>query len=297
MPVYLSFSSMMLARPLGSIRGRASSSPRICGQLVQGQLDLEDVVPGRVAGRGRSPSPLARAADRGADVARPLPDAAASPWSRSGTRGCRSAAAGSRPARPRSCRSSRRGVMYFRRLVLILPRTICLNRLASRSIFRTTAVVPSPLGDSASPSLVGPHRPRRTVPSQAPGPQGAAWRPGGPSLGPAPFEMAKIRSGLANGKKPTGGCEARVSSARPARFHCDKTRLFSPQIPCRSQIEPQDLKERPLRPGSPPPPPHDCPRARRPQPVVWAQWLPRLTSPRAKMLATKFSTSVAESSS
>ena len=35
--------------------------------------------------------------------------------------------------------------MYFRRSDLILPRTICLNRLASRSIFRTTAVWPSPL--------------------------------------------------------------------------------------------------------------------------------------------------------
>ena len=44
MPVYLSFSSTMLARPLGSMRGRASSSPRICGQLVHGQLDLEDVM-------------------------------------------------------------------------------------------------------------------------------------------------------------------------------------------------------------------------------------------------------------
>src|SRR5262249_19774924 len=36
-------------------------------------------------------------------------------------------------------------VIYFRRSDLILPRTICLNRLASRSIFRTTAVWPSPL--------------------------------------------------------------------------------------------------------------------------------------------------------
>ena len=50
MPVYLSFSSMMLARPLGWIRGSSSPSPRICGQLVEGQLDLEDVVPGGVAG-------------------------------------------------------------------------------------------------------------------------------------------------------------------------------------------------------------------------------------------------------
>ncbi len=38
--------------------------------------------------------------------------------------------------------------MYFRKSVLILPRTICLNRFASRSIFRTTVVEPSPLGDS-----------------------------------------------------------------------------------------------------------------------------------------------------
>src|SRR5262249_49856112 len=41
-------------------------------------------------------------------------------------------------------------VMYFRRSVLILPRTICLNRLASRSILRTTAVRPSPLGLGAA---------------------------------------------------------------------------------------------------------------------------------------------------
>src|SRR4029077_6200898 len=35
---------------------------------------------------------------------------------------------------------------------LILPRTICLNRLASRSIFRTTAVWPSPRDKGASPN-------------------------------------------------------------------------------------------------------------------------------------------------
>src|SRR5690348_228876 len=42
-------------------------------------------------------------------------------------------------------------VMYFRRSDLILPRTICLNRLASRSIFRTTVVWPSALGLGAAP--------------------------------------------------------------------------------------------------------------------------------------------------
>ena len=76
MPVYLSFSSTMLARPLGSIRGRASSSPRICGQVVHGQLDLEDVMPGRITGAGTAIA-VAGAADRRADVAGPLADSAA----------------------------------------------------------------------------------------------------------------------------------------------------------------------------------------------------------------------------
>src|SRR5262245_31775302 len=35
--------------------------------------------------------------------------------------------------------------MYLRRSDLIFPRTICLNRLASRSIFRTTVPLPPPL--------------------------------------------------------------------------------------------------------------------------------------------------------
>ena len=76
MPVYLSFSSTMLARPLGSIRGRASSSPEDRGQLVHGQLDLEDVLPGCIAG-ARARLAVARAADRRADVARALAHSAA----------------------------------------------------------------------------------------------------------------------------------------------------------------------------------------------------------------------------
>ena len=40
----------MFFLPRGSMRGRASSSPRICGQLLHGQLDLEDVAAGLIAG-------------------------------------------------------------------------------------------------------------------------------------------------------------------------------------------------------------------------------------------------------
>ena len=69
----------MFFLPLGSMRGRASSSPRICGQLLHGQLDLEDVAAGLVAGAA-GPVALAGAADRGADVAGPLADPAASSW-------------------------------------------------------------------------------------------------------------------------------------------------------------------------------------------------------------------------
>ena len=76
MPVYLSFSSTMLARPLGSIRGRASSSPRICGQVVHGELDFEDVVAGGLAGAGAGLA-VAGAADRRTDVAGTLADPAA----------------------------------------------------------------------------------------------------------------------------------------------------------------------------------------------------------------------------
>ena len=120
MPVYLSFSSMMLARPLGSIRGRASSSPRICGQLVQGQLDLEDVLPGRVAGARRRPR--RRWSGRSACRRRRAPGRRRrGSWSRSGTRGSRSAAGGSRRTRPPVLPIISPCVMYFRRSDLILP--------------------------------------------------------------------------------------------------------------------------------------------------------------------------------
>ncbi len=66
----------MLARPLGSIRGSSSPSPRICGQLVEGQLDFEDVLARRIAGLAGSVLTVAGAADRRADVARTLADAA-----------------------------------------------------------------------------------------------------------------------------------------------------------------------------------------------------------------------------
>ena len=76
MPVYLSFSSMMLACPLGSIRGRASSSPRIWASSSRVSSTSRMWCP------GASPAPwpvlaVAGAADRGADVAGPLADAAA----------------------------------------------------------------------------------------------------------------------------------------------------------------------------------------------------------------------------
>src|SRR6516225_7234895 len=41
--------------------------------------------------------------------------------------------------------------MYLRRSDLILPRTICLNRLASRSILRTTASKPPPRASGQHP--------------------------------------------------------------------------------------------------------------------------------------------------
>ena len=120
MPVYLSFSSMMLARPLGSIRGSASSSPRICGQLVEGQLDLEDVMAGRLAGPGSRPRRRRSgrsACRRRRAPGRPRRDS----WSRSGTRGSRSAAGGSRRTRPPVLPIISPWVMYLRRSVLILP--------------------------------------------------------------------------------------------------------------------------------------------------------------------------------
>ena len=57
---------------LGLDPGQGEPLAEDLGELVQGQLDLEDVMPGRLAG----PLPrlaVAGAADRGADVAGPLP--------------------------------------------------------------------------------------------------------------------------------------------------------------------------------------------------------------------------------
>ena len=69
MPVYLSLVVTMFFLPRGSMRGRASSSPRICGQLLHRQIDFEDVPARLIAGaavavalrRGRAAGRLALA--------------------------------------------------------------------------------------------------------------------------------------------------------------------------------------------------------------------------------------------
>src|SRR5262245_12921200 len=52
--------------------------------------------------------------------------------------------------------------MYLRRSALILPRTICLNRLASLSIFRTTALIPRRWGTAERTRRMSRRRPTRS---------------------------------------------------------------------------------------------------------------------------------------
>ena len=94
---------------LGLDAGQLQLLAEDLGELVHGQLDLEDVLAGAVAGLARRP-PRRRRSGRSAGRRRRAPGRRRrSPSSRSGTRGGRSTAGGSRPARRRSCRSSRRG--------------------------------------------------------------------------------------------------------------------------------------------------------------------------------------------
>src|SRR5277367_5712427 len=67
-------------------------------------------------------------------------------------------------------------VMYLRRSVLIFPRTICLNRFASRSILRTTAVRPRRWG--TGDPLGTPTAKNRALPQ---GTAGGARELGGPT--------------------------------------------------------------------------------------------------------------------
>ena len=63
---------MMLARPLGSIRGSSSSSPRISASSSQRQLDFQDVPPRLRRPAWPCPSSPSRPADRLSDLALPL---------------------------------------------------------------------------------------------------------------------------------------------------------------------------------------------------------------------------------
>ena len=62
--------------PLGLDPGQGELFAQDGGQVVHGQLDLEDVMPGCIAGSGAAVT-VARAADRRADVARALAHSAA----------------------------------------------------------------------------------------------------------------------------------------------------------------------------------------------------------------------------
>src|SRR5262245_39413909 len=84
--------------------------------------------------------------------------------------------------------------MYFRRSALILPRTICLNRLASRSIFRTTALVPR-RGGGRRPPVNDAGRPR----AQHASPETGAVRPVRKSKDPG--ETVKGGCGSEAGRK------------------------------------------------------------------------------------------------
>ena len=73
--MYVSFSAIDLLLALGLDARQLSSSPRICGQLVERDLDLEHVLARAVAGLARARLPLALA-ERVADLALALADAA-----------------------------------------------------------------------------------------------------------------------------------------------------------------------------------------------------------------------------
>ena len=276
MPVYLSFVVTMFFLPRGSMRGRASSSPRICGQLLHGQLDFEDVAAGLVAGLAGAVA-LAGAAERLPDVAVALADAA----------GVLAAVAELRDVDLRQG-DARRGrlpflpiisprLMYLRQVALHLAADDLRNRLAvAFDLLRTTAVEPFPSGDRR----LGPFRPatRRRCRSSR---RRAARGP----TGDRRHREARDPMQISRGADPTGSSgvtfeEIGQVGGVPPRGVPTASRLAMIYHTARRRL----AASAPRRPR----------RTPRPRPALSGSRF--LTSPRAKMLATKFSTSVAESS-
>ena len=261
-------------------------------QLVEGQLDLEDVVPGGLAGAAGRRRRLARAADRGADVARPLPDAAAAlgPVAELGDVDLRQ---GDRDqlAPGLADHLAVRDVLPQVGLDLaaddlLEPIGIALDfthhgRCSPR---RWGTVEPAVAAGRAASTT--PHCPD----ARTPGPPGRGFgcAAAAPPRVRLAFEMAKIRSGLAMERNRQAGAKLGWSSARPARFHCERpaSSLSKFYTGARSNYSSRSA-EKAGSAGITATAAAGLPAvAAIPARLFGAQWLPRLTSPRAKMLAT-----------